>query len=550
MRPLTLRIKGFTSFRDEQTIDFTGLDLFALWGPTGSGKSSVLDAMTYALYGRVDRVEHASALVSQGQPRMSVSFDFSADGRSYRVTRSTPPTKVRLERLDESGRWASFGPGADKVTEVNRSLIGLIGLDYLAFTRSVMLPQGKFAEFLAGEAADRRKILTELLGLELFDKMAKRANEIRKEQASQADIKEDVVGRSFTGVDPESIADAKSGLDAAAKQGGRVAAVLVEVERLGEELAHQKASTEAMLACRTEVATLAATFEGHAARLGDIAREGASFLNELDRASKAVAIAAESFETAAAEKGRAEKRWGSVDTLVALTERAKHLDEVTVTAARADGSLTEARARAKQGSLGIDSATGALEKAQGVEATAAKELARCSAAVDEAHRHDRVGALVHGKATGDPCPICERPLETIPSFDASEHEAAAAARASAETNHREALARVNEATTALAVARKGHASALEQINRCEEALNEARSKQSALADELAPAFGKSLPDDPAGELEQRVHAVRQLVAAEGAARTAHEAACAELAAFDERRRALKEKTAEIRTRMD
>ncbi len=550
MRPLALRIKGFTSFRDEQTIDFTDLDLFALWGPTGSGKSSVLDAMTYALYGKVDRVEHASALVSQGQPRMSVSFDFSADGRSYRVTRSTPPTKVRLEKLDESGRWTSFGVGADKVTEVNRSLIDLIGLDYLAFTRSVLLPQGKFAEFLAGDATDRRKILTELLGLELFEKMAKRANEIRKEQASQADIKEDVVGRSFTGVDAESIAVAQGGLEAATKQGGRAAAVLVEVERFGEELAELRASTEAVFACRTEIAGFATTFEGHAARLGDVAREGSSFRDELDRASTAVATAAKSLQTAAEEKGRAERRWGSVDALAALTERAKNLDEVTKTAVRADGSLTEARARAKQGSLVTDSATDALEKAQGAEAIAAKELARCNAAIDEAHRHDRVGSLVHGKSTGDPCPICKRPLETVPSFDSSELEAAAAARSSSEKSHREALARVNEATTALAVARRDHATALEQIVLCEEALKEARTRQAALVVELAPAFEKGFPEDPAGELERRVQDSRQLVAAEGEARSTHEVACAELVAFDERRRVLHEKTAEIRTRMD
>ncbi|MPZ91387.1 MAG: AAA family ATPase, partial [Actinobacteria bacterium] len=550
MRPLTLRIKGFTSFRDEQTVDFTDLDLFALWGPTGSGKSSVLDAMTYALYGKVDRVEHASALVSQGQPRMSVSLDFSADSRSYRVTRSTPPTKVRLEKLDETGQWQSFGAGADKVTEVNRSLIDLIGLDYLAFTRSVLLPQGKFAEFLAGDATDRRKILTELLGLELFEKMAKRANEIRKEQASQAEIKGDVVGRSFTGVDPESIAAAKGGHDAATKQAGRVADVLVEVERLGEELAQQKASTEAVLACRAEVAALSETFEDHAARLGEIAREGASFRNQLDRANEAVATATETLEAAIKELTGAEKRWGSLDAIVSLVERAKNLAEVTATATRAERSVTEARAHEKQAALTIDSTDDVLNKARAGEAATTEELDRCTAAVDEAHRHDRVGSLVHGASTGDPCPVCERPLEKIPSFDPSELEATAAALKSARARHQEAQGRVGEATIALAVAKKEHATALEQIEACGAALTEARTKQTALTNELAPAFGKALPEDPVAELEQRARALRKLAAAETTARNAQEAAREELAEFDERRGVLQEKTAEIRTRMD
>ena len=56
MRPVRLKLKGFTSFREEQDVDFQTLDLFAIAGPTGAGKSSLLDAMTYALYGWVERV--------------------------------------------------------------------------------------------------------------------------------------------------------------------------------------------------------------------------------------------------------------------------------------------------------------------------------------------------------------------------------------------------------------------------------------------------------------------------------------------------------------
>jgi exonuclease SbcC len=77
VRPLRLEVKGFTSFRGAQAIDFTDLDLFAIVGPTGSGKSSLLDAITYALFGEVDRVGRAvSQLVSQGQPRLAVALEF------------------------------------------------------------------------------------------------------------------------------------------------------------------------------------------------------------------------------------------------------------------------------------------------------------------------------------------------------------------------------------------------------------------------------------------------------------------------------------------
>src|SRR5438552_19000421 len=91
MRPLRLAVKGFTAFRDGAEIDFTELDVFAISGPTGSGKSSLLDAMTYALFGRVERVgDRVGQLISQGQPRMAVTLEFEAGRERYRVTRTTP----------------------------------------------------------------------------------------------------------------------------------------------------------------------------------------------------------------------------------------------------------------------------------------------------------------------------------------------------------------------------------------------------------------------------------------------------------------------------
>src|SRR5437899_8220794 len=107
MRPLRLELKGFTAVRDATEIDFTTLDVLAISGPTGSGKSSLLDAMTYALYGQVERVgRQVGQLVSQGQPRMAVTLEFAVGNDRYRVTRSTPSasgrgaTKILLERQD------------------------------------------------------------------------------------------------------------------------------------------------------------------------------------------------------------------------------------------------------------------------------------------------------------------------------------------------------------------------------------------------------------------------------------------------------------------
>src|SRR6266536_2323828 len=144
MRPIRLQLKGFTAFRDEQVLDFEALDLFAVVGPTGSGKSSLLDAITYALYGTVPRVgNRAGQLISQGQPRMSVLFEFDVEGDRYRVSRSTPvkgASTILLERRAGTA-WHSYGEGADRIRDAGTLIEDLIGLDYPAFTHSVLLPQ-------------------------------------------------------------------------------------------------------------------------------------------------------------------------------------------------------------------------------------------------------------------------------------------------------------------------------------------------------------------------------------------------------------------------
>src|SRR5207244_11039016 len=134
--------------------------VFAVKGPVGAGKSSLRDAITYVWYGEVERVGRECAqLVSHGLPRLAVTLDFEIHRRQYRITRTTPartgPTKVLLERYLE-GDWRSYGEGADRVREVNEYVKKLIGLDYSAFTRSVLLAQGKFAEFIAGNQGGRR----------------------------------------------------------------------------------------------------------------------------------------------------------------------------------------------------------------------------------------------------------------------------------------------------------------------------------------------------------------------------------------------------------
>lgn len=117
MRPISLQIEGFTCFRERALIDFSSLDLFAITGPTGAGKTSIIDAMTYALYGCTPRmgVGQVSELISQGMNRMSVLLHFRSGPHEYRIARSArwgkqTTTELRLEQR-AGDEWVSRADG-------------------------------------------------------------------------------------------------------------------------------------------------------------------------------------------------------------------------------------------------------------------------------------------------------------------------------------------------------------------------------------------------------------------------------------------------------
>lgn len=193
MRPLQLTLQGFTAFRQHTQLDFSDLELFALVGPTGSGKSSLLDAMTFALYGNTPRLGATGldALISQGESGMSVSLTFEVGGQVYRVARSkgrrSADNIVKLEK-QEGERWVD--QTGNRSSRATNELIGqIIGLNFKTFTKSVLLPQGDFAKLLHGTGKERQELLGELLGLEhvkeMFTFASDRAKELKHQLGSQ-----------------------------------------------------------------------------------------------------------------------------------------------------------------------------------------------------------------------------------------------------------------------------------------------------------------------------------------------------------------------------
>ena len=188
VRPVRLELEGFTSFKEKQAIDFSDLDLFAITGPTGAGKSSVIDALVFALYGQVPRVgDDYKQLISHGAERLNVLLDFEVGKERYRIVRTARPagaSKQRLERIENG----EARPLADKAKDIRLRIETLLGLDYDGFTRAVVLPQGQFDAFLKGEPKERRKILVSLLNLGVYDAIQKLANQKRSDARKETEL--------------------------------------------------------------------------------------------------------------------------------------------------------------------------------------------------------------------------------------------------------------------------------------------------------------------------------------------------------------------------
>ncbi|HEV7761470.1 MAG TPA: SMC family ATPase, partial [Acidimicrobiales bacterium] len=174
MRPLRLEVEGFTVFRQPVVVDFVGADLFALAGPTGAGKTSLIDAITFALYGSVPRLDDRRAVapvVSQNLTEARVRLDFAVGDITYtavRVVRATKTGATTKEARLQQGDEVLAG-NAD---EVGAAVVELLGLTFEHFTTCVSLPQGQFARFLHDKPRDRQDLLVRLLDLGVYDKVA------------------------------------------------------------------------------------------------------------------------------------------------------------------------------------------------------------------------------------------------------------------------------------------------------------------------------------------------------------------------------------------
>ena len=235
MKLCKLKLKNLNSFRQEVDLDFESsplgdASLVAITGPTGAGKTTLLDAICVALYGKTPRLhgtknQHPRHLISHGETEGFAEVYFEANSKCYHATWSISGKGSPQGRLyDESGDLIT--------TKVAQEVESILGLDFNAFRRSVMLAQGEFAAFLKASREDRRTILEATAGIHIYDILRQALND--KVNAVEAEHQE-VLQKLGTipEVSREQLTQAEAELD---RQQQEVAALVLQSKEIQEEM--------------------------------------------------------------------------------------------------------------------------------------------------------------------------------------------------------------------------------------------------------------------------------------------------------------------------
>ncbi|MET0832176.1 MAG: SMC family ATPase [Acidimicrobiia bacterium] len=512
MRPLELQLRNFRSYFGTQAVfDFRNRSLVGIVGPIGSGKSSLLDGVAFALYGRTPSEGSAtSRLIHQRAGDGGVSLRFEVEGEIWeavRVLRRKGQSQHALYRYDEDTPEAEPVEKVTQERQVNDRIRELLGLDFDTFGRSVLLAQGRFAEFLKGAPADRDRVLKGVFGHDRIDQMrevAKARSVILGREAAALDgrLAQVALLRARLAERVSELDDIEARLEALAKAEPavvdlelRISAAGAGVERAGarrEELAPlgERLAAPSVVA---ELEERLGALEAGRRRLAveraeaDIARKDADgLLAELDAAGEQEKISAA--ETALAAHEQASQRLAAGEeasgrVAAQLEQRVAKHDGVTITLAEA--ALVE---RSTEVTL----------------AAADQDLARARSARHDAAHRNMATELRKAITAGDACPVCHQPVETPPlPGEAPDLDAAQAVEAAAEGALRAARARRDEAATEVAQLEATTAAVGDEIARLGtdlERAEEAVATATRAVDIAASEVGRLLGEGDASEL--------------------------------------------------
>jgi exonuclease SbcC len=244
MIPLQLRLRNFMCYRDNvPPLDFDGIHLACLTGANGHGKSALLDAMTWALWGKA-RTRRDDDLIHLGESEMEVEFTFALGGNVYRVLRKRDSSGRGRTILDlqvqHEGEFRSIAESGVRATE--EAIVRLLRMDYETFTNSAFLLQGRADAFTTRTPAERKQVLGEILGLGLYDEYEQRT----KEKARQKDRELAEVEGLLRDIDRELARQPEYEVELSAARAAVVelSEALRAAEGVHSELRHEKQTLE------------------------------------------------------------------------------------------------------------------------------------------------------------------------------------------------------------------------------------------------------------------------------------------------------------------
>jgi len=506
VRPVHLTTEGFAAFRDRIEVEFDGAEFFALIGPTGSGKSSVVDAICFALYGAVPRYEDermVAPAITIGSQEARVALEFEVGGERYvatRVVRRQPrggatTREARLERVLDTGTDVLAGT-AD---EVRRAVEELLGLPFDHFTKCVVLPQGEFARFLHDKPAARQDLLAKLLNLGTYTSVGERARQLAEIDKSNTRLQRNRLDDlAFATPEAEEAARARvREVGALRAQLHDVAPQLEQLEARIREYRQEADDAARMAAALGKIAVPAA-----------VARQ-AETLAELETAA---GDAAEAYERAVERQEVAEKRVAALPALGSLQAAAQAHGQLAACQKRLHAAMAERDAAEAT----ENAATKALNDADVV-------LRRAEDALDAARTEHAAHDLAAHLVKGEPCPVCLQPVAAVPQRDKP-------------ADLRKAEEARDSARQALEQARSTQSRATQETSKVGARIGELEEQQTGLA-----AIVASWPD---------ANALRARIAEVTAATADADAARADVAAARKRERDARRSAKECADELD
>ena len=262
MIPVRLKLRNFMPYSgDVPELLFTGIHTACISGENGSGKSSIIDAMTWALWGKT-RAKSDDDLIHQGENEMEVEFDFKMQDELYRIVRKY--SRSRSQRTSGKGtldlfvyNGLAFIPmSGDTKTTTEQKITGILHMDYDTFINSAFLRQGHADEFSRQTPAKRKEVLASILGLDRYDEFEKDAREKARGAQNERLRAEASIGEISSELEKKS--EAESELSAAEAELQETAARIGQVQSRLEALRSRHQELEAISSqCRLLEGSLA-----------------------------------------------------------------------------------------------------------------------------------------------------------------------------------------------------------------------------------------------------------------------------------------------------